>query len=243
MPYTDTCIQSLNPGFSQLLSQVLYSQAELRPAILRALKVIVDANQSIAAGNFEKCPTTTLTPSDAQANLGFLRTQAESWLAVLFNVFGSVDRDSRGMVGDVITSWASVCGEEEVNKAYGKVIQLFKTNLAKTVQETARPNTTAQSEVANLTATAQDILVLLLPYMSKKDAQALFELCLTQEVLSGKDNGIQKRGYKILARLVEADKVQVEAEDALKRLDELVAGLLPAAKKVRYRSFFCGFVS
>ncbi|KAF6760152.1 ribosomal RNA-processing protein 12 [Ephemerocybe angulata] len=226
--------ESLNPTFSQLLSQVLYSQAELRPAILRALKVIVDSTKAIAEGDFEKCPTTTITVEDARVNLDFLRTQGESWLAVLFNVFGSVDKNARGMVGDVITSWASVCGEQEINKAYGKVIQLFKTNLAKTQQETARPNNTAQSENANLTATAQDILILLLPYMSASDAGSLFELCMAPEVLSGKDNGIQKRGYKVLAKLVEGGKIAPSSEEVLKRLDELVDGLLPAAKKDRF---------
>ena len=119
-----------------------------------------------------------------------------------------------------------------MTKAYGKVIQLFKTNLAKTQQENKRPNTTALSENASLTTTAQDILILLLPYMSPADAQSLFELCLTADVLSGKDNGIQKRGYKILARLLEGGKVAVGAEEVLKQLDDLVDGLLPAAKKV-----------
>lgn len=51
--------------------------------------------------------------ADAAAqNLEFLRGQAESWLAVLFNVFGSVSRDARGMVGDVISAWASIAGEQ-----------------------------------------------------------------------------------------------------------------------------------
>ncbi|KAJ3537295.1 hypothetical protein NMY22_g5649 [Coprinellus aureogranulatus] len=226
--------QSLNPTFSQLLSQVLYSQGDLRPAILRALKIIVDSNKAIAEGNFDKCPTATISTEDAKGNLEYLRTQGESWLAVLFNVFGSVDRDSRGMVGEVVTSWASVCGEQEINKAYGKVVQLFKTNIAKVEQETNRPNTTAQSESASLTSTAQDILILLLPFLSAADSQALFDLCMTPEVLSGKDNGIQKRGYKTLAKVVEGGKVTPKSEDVLKRLDELVDGLLPAAKKDRF---------
>ena len=70
--------------------------------------------------------------------------------------------------------------------------------------------------------------------MSAADSQALFELSLTPEVLSGKDNGIQKRGYKILAKVVESGKVAPGSEDVLKRLDELVDGLLPAAKKDRF---------
>lgn len=120
-----------------------------------------------------------------------------------------------------------------MTKAHGKVIQLFKTNLAKTQQENKRPNTAALTESASLTATAQDILILLLPHISPADAQGLFELCLTVDVLGGKDNAIQKRGYKILSRLLEGGKVAVGAEETLKQLDDLIDGLLPAAKKVR----------
>ncbi len=49
---------------------------------------------------------------EATANLAFLRTQAESWLAVLFNVFSSVNKNSRGMVGDVISVWASITEQQ-----------------------------------------------------------------------------------------------------------------------------------
>lgn len=31
---------------------------------------------------------------------------------MLFNVFGSVGRDARGMVGDVISAWASIAGDQ-----------------------------------------------------------------------------------------------------------------------------------
>ena len=83
-----------------------------------------------------------------------------------------------------------------------------------------------------MTTTAQDILVLLLPTLSTADCQALFELCLASDVLSCKDNGAQKRGYKILSKLVDSEKVKVNAEVILKRLDEMTVGLTPAAKKV-----------
>lgn len=53
-----------------------------------------------------------LTQQEAQENMDVLRSQAESWLAVLFNVYSSVGRDSRGMVGDVINSWVSIAGEQ-----------------------------------------------------------------------------------------------------------------------------------
>jgi len=56
--------------------------------------------------------TDSISSEAAAQNIAFLRTQAESWLAVFFNVFGSVGRDGRGMVGDVISAWAAIAGEE-----------------------------------------------------------------------------------------------------------------------------------
>lgn len=76
-------------------------------------------------------------------------------------------------------------------------------------------------------------MLLLLPYLSPADCTALFQLCLTPEVISNQDNGVQKRGYKILARVVEGGKLGTFDVDAVvKKLDELSDGLAPAAKKV-----------
>jgi ribosomal RNA-processing protein 12 len=103
----------LDPAFSQLLSQLLYGQPELRPAILKALKVMVDANLTVTTAIAEDiAPSEGLTQQEAHENLEFLRTQTESWLAVLFNVYGSVARDFRGMIGEVITSWVAIAREQ-----------------------------------------------------------------------------------------------------------------------------------
>jgi ribosomal RNA-processing protein 12 len=104
--------------------------------------------------------------------------------------------------------------------------------MAKNAPSTAN----ASSEVGSAT-TMQDILILLLPYLPKKDAKTLFEFCLTPEVLSGKDNGVQKRGYKILVKLLENEKVEMDMLVLLQKLDELVEGLTPAAKKVSFLLF------
>ena len=103
----------MDPIFSQLLSQLLYGQPELRPAILKALKVMVDTNLTVSTAIAEDiAPSEGLTQEEAHENLEFLRSQAESWLAVLFNVYGSVARDFRGMVGEVISSWVAIAGEQ-----------------------------------------------------------------------------------------------------------------------------------
>ena len=84
-----------------------------------------------------------------------------------------------------------------------------------------------------MTVVTQDLLLLVLPYLSSEDATALLNLYLSGDVLESRDNGVQKRGYKILARLVESGKIDVDASAVLKKLDGVVAGLAAAAKKDR----------
>lgn len=112
------------------------------------------------------------------------------------------------------------------------MVQLLKANLA---NQAAQPHRNGSIEGGSEAATTQDLVILLLPHLSRADAQQLFQLCLSAQVLSARDNGVQKRGYKILTRLIESQKVVVDAEVVLKQLDELGDGLAPAAKKVRDR--------
>jgi ribosomal RNA-processing protein 12 len=100
-------MQALTSEFAQLLTQLLYGQPDLRPAVLRALRAMVDSNVTAAASEEVDGERKTR----AERNVVFLRTQAPSWLAVLFNVFGSVERDARAGVGDVIASWIGVAGD------------------------------------------------------------------------------------------------------------------------------------
>jgi len=97
--------QALSQQFSQLLSQLLYGQPELRTAVLRGLKVMVESN--VKPIDRSKL-TYVLSAEDTRDNIEFLRTQAGSWLAVFFNVFSSITPDSRNLVGDTISVWASV---------------------------------------------------------------------------------------------------------------------------------------
>ena len=80
---------------------------------------MVDSNVSLASerGENEKSPPTSshvenISQSAARENVVFLKTQADSWLAVLFNVFGTVECDERGKIGDVIKVWAGIAKAE-----------------------------------------------------------------------------------------------------------------------------------
>jgi len=80
---------------------------------------MVDSNLSLASDDSEseKSPFMPshiehISRSAAQENVAFLRMQADSWLAILFNVFGTVERDDRGKIGDVIKIWAGIAKPE-----------------------------------------------------------------------------------------------------------------------------------
>ncbi|PIL36261.1 hypothetical protein GSI_01923 [Ganoderma sinense ZZ0214-1] len=228
--------QSLTMQFSQLLSQLLYNQPELRPAVLRALRIMVDSNVTLASEDLEKIaklPESVrmdpISTAEARANIDFIRSQAESWLAVLFNVFGSVGRDNQHIVGEVISSWIAIADANEVAQAYQKLVALFKQSLANAQAALASKGSPSDT----MTVTTQDLLLLVLPYLSAEDATALFNMYLASDVLENKDNGVQKRGYKILARLVESGRVQADAAAVLQKLEGLVDGLAAAAKKDR----------
>lgn len=111
-----------------------------------------------------------------------------------------------------------------------KVIELFKRNLA--ASQNGPTSHAGDNDLGSVTATTQDILILLLPYLTSADAMALFKLTLTPEVLAGKDSGVQKRAYKILTKLLESKKLTIDPEVVLGKLDEFTDRLAPAAKKV-----------
>jgi ribosomal RNA-processing protein 12 len=104
---------------------------------------------------------------------------------------------------------------------------LFETNLPE-----AQGNPNQNTDLGNMATTALDILILLLPNLPGPDLKMLFDLSLAPDVLTCKDNGVQKRGYKILTKVIESGKVDVDVESTLTKLDELVDGLNVAAKKV-----------
>ena len=101
-----------------MLSQLLYSQPDLRPPVLRALKILVESNAKATLPMDDENEDEGLQSDEriseeqVERNRTFLRSQSESWFAVLFNVFGSVGRESQSMVGEVISAWASVSGEK-----------------------------------------------------------------------------------------------------------------------------------
>lgn len=127
---------------------------------------------------------------------------------------------------------------QQMTKTCQKVVGLFKTNLIASTKVTNAAKGAEQSQ--NVVATMQDLLLLLVPYLSSKDAKTVLELCSSPEVLTHKDNAVQKRAYKILSEILDKARgeegfVEIDVEAFYKKLDEVADETNSAAKKV------CGF--
>ncbi|KAG2361397.1 hypothetical protein BDR07DRAFT_51871 [Suillus spraguei] len=153
-----------------------------------------------------------LLPNKLPRTLLSSRHQCRELVCCLLQCLGSVDR---GMAGNIIGVWAALAEKQDIAKAYRKVVDLFRQSLR-------------QSNNGNTVAMAQDLLNLLLPFL---DVAALFSTCLVQKVSCHNDNGVQKRGYKIPAKLPENGKVEGDALQTFQGLDELSVGLASTAKK------------
>lgn len=115
--------------------------------------------------------------------------------------------------------------------------QLFKQNLATPTSTSPKPGVNTDGD--SVVTMTQDLLQILLPFLGNKDSQSLFELSSTENVLESKHTGVQKRGYKILGKLVDSRKLEVTPESFIQQLESKVGGLSAGAKKV---CVHCNFV-
>lgn len=91
------------------------------------------------------------------------------------------------------------------------------------------------------TYTTLDLLILLVPHLSPSDGTRLFTLTFVDTVIASPDGTVQKKAYRILARLVERGTVDGlqegegkigRVEEVLVRCGELTSGVNVAAKRV-----------
>jgi ribosomal RNA-processing protein 12 len=159
---------------------------------------------------------------------------AKNLLAVLFNVFSQVGREQRGMVGEVITSYLGVTSETDINATYTKVV----THLGQALQvpyNKATSGGTGPGQASPTSHTMLDLLILLVPFLPKESAQALFAHATGETLIGSDDPAVQKKSYRVLARLIETKKVLVGGEGIEPFVKRLVDGsevVAAAARRV-----------
>ncbi|CAE6500168.1 unnamed protein product [Rhizoctonia solani] len=218
--------EGLSTPFLQLLTNLLYSQPTLRVSILHGVRALVASNRSIPA---DEIHYNYAERSCAEENLKFLAGLAGNMLSVLFNVFSSMESNDRGLVGEVISLWLGLADTKELSATFKKVSTMLSQNIK-------------GSAAIPLTHTSLDLLILLVPHLSSTDGTRLFTVVFAENVISNADGTVQKKAYRILARLVErgiVDALQVgdgknaKVESVLSRCAEITSSVNVSAKRDR----------
>ena len=103
--------QAFTKQFCEILSNVVYSQAHLRPPIFRGLQLLVERNKSLSASATASEASIEAFGIDAAAgksNIQLLSGLAPNLLAVMFNVFSKAGKQGRGFVLDAISAYLSI---------------------------------------------------------------------------------------------------------------------------------------
>jgi len=115
--------------FLTLITNLLYTQPILLPALLRGLSQLVSSTQTLlgsTAPSDELRKQFGLDQTSAAENMQLLRKLAKDMVSVLLNVFSKMPRESRGMVGDVISIWVGIM-TEKVRSFVELPLSLLKT--------------------------------------------------------------------------------------------------------------------
>jgi ribosomal RNA-processing protein 12 len=185
------------------LTKEIYANPALRPPVLRALRNVVESQTQAQDNQGEENES---EKEERKKNLGYLRGQAKNWLAVLFNVFASVERGERAQVGEVIGVWAGVAGESELAGAYRTVLGHLTTSLAKLQTNPDRSDRSQPKEKEAKAKTALqmlDILLVLAPYLPVVQKAEVVGVVVRGGVLDASDGVVQKVGMRLVGRLVD----------------------------------------
>lgn len=107
-------VEAFDQSFAELLSNVLYSQTELRVDICRGLQNLVESNQAILSVEADKDDLILqrrITKDAAMKNIAHLAGFASNLLAVLFNVYSQTLPHYRGYILQCINAYLSITPE------------------------------------------------------------------------------------------------------------------------------------
>ena len=206
--------EALTTSFLHLIANVLRTQPLLLSSLLRGLNLLVTSTQTLvqsAATPDELRRQFGLDQSEARENLTYLESLAKDLVAVLLNVFSSMPRGERGMVGEVIGAWVGIMSEnvssyindtqreshlpKDTIETYQSIVSHLSTALAAPAPQAPSPG------ASPITHTMLDLLNIFVPYLPPGQSTELLSSTASPLMLEHKDAAVQKKSYKLLGRL------------------------------------------
>lgn len=245
--YPTDLVEAFSTDFVSLVANVVYTHPALRPSVFKALSTLLST--TLVLTNSTSPPDLLreqfgLTPADGQASLAHLRGLAQTVLSVAFNVYGKMSRGEGGYVLETVAAWVAILPADELAATYERVSGLAAQALDAAALTPHHASSTKDDPTLPPSHALLDILVTLVPQARGATARALFDFALSDKVVASGDAAVQKKGYRILARLCEESKSEVLKGREGEVIDKVVEGagkVANGAKRVRPSSFalFC----
>ncbi|BGP19456.1 hypothetical protein JCM10213_006276 [Rhodosporidiobolus nylandii] len=227
--YPTDLTTAFDTDFVSLLANVVYQQPLLRPSIFKALQTLLATTLTLA--NSSSPPELLkeqfgLTPAEGQASLAHLKSLAQTILSVAFNVYGKMSRGEGGYVLETVGAWLAILPADELVATYERVEGLVGQALDAAAGQpavSAKDDPTLPPQHALL-----DILVALVPHAQPVERR-FFDFAMQEKVVASADQAVQKKGYRILARLCEERNGAVIKGRESEVIDKVVEGATKVA--------------
>ena len=196
--------QAMDQQFAEMLSNLLYSQPELRRDICRALQNIVESYESFQNSKAEE-HRARISWKEAGESLDHMRGFASNLLAVLFNVYGQTLPQNRGYILQCMNAYLGVIPEKDLVDTYDRVRTMLAEKLIVTeAQPTAASQKKGKDTLPPESHTLLDILVTVSAHLPTTALQSLFTLAaqiIKKTEGRRQDPHLVKKAYRLVPRL------------------------------------------
>ncbi|ODV82105.1 putative ribosome export protein [Suhomyces tanzawaensis NRRL Y-17324] len=204
--------------FAAQLSELMYSNVELRTPICNALRVLVESNlKYIESEERDLFVEQEFPVSEAQKNIEYLASKASNVLSVLFNVFSSTLPDSRGFVLETIDVFLRIIPKPDLEVTFNKVCGLLKQAMDDEASSNAKP----KKDEPALSVTMMDLVVAMSKYVPEPCHNALMSI-FSSTVSMTNSSLMQKRSYRIISRLLETDEGKATVVRFIKEIQDVM---------------------
>ncbi|KAH7075435.1 NUC173 domain-containing protein [Paraphoma chrysanthemicola] len=225
-------VEAFDQSFCEMLANLLYSQADLRTDICKALHNLVDSNKAILEldGEDDLLAQGRVSKVDAKRNLGHLSSLASNMLAVLFNVYSQTLPQYRGTILRTINAYLSIIPEKELMETFERVATTLESSLpaeGSQTQADKQKQDKNQNKMPPMSHTLMDLIITIALYLPRDSYGSLFRMA---EIMINKDKDpqLQKKAYKLIPRLAESETGKAALKDRNGELQQL---LLQSAEK------------
>uniref|UniRef100_A0A060TIG9 ARAD1D46442p n=1 Tax=Blastobotrys adeninivorans TaxID=409370 RepID=A0A060TIG9_BLAAD len=203
--------KAFTQSFAELLGSRLYSNVDERSSICQSLRLLVESNVAYAEGavDDDQVLLQRFPKEEATKNIEYLSKEfGQNLLKTLFNVFVMTTPEHRGFILETITAYLAILSPEDVIITFNNVSKLLNAELEK-------------NESGGMDLALVDLIVAMTPFLSQKSHNSLLSIFV---ILARRDDApqLQKKAYRILSRMAEAEGGEKTLEKSIGHLESLL---------------------